>query len=143
MKSVVFSTIGSLIILAAGQAAFGQAFGEYGRTVNGAGQRHGQVAAKTPAGTARGAKGKEVVQKVEDVGGRPVPSKLVVASKGAALYPRQDAEAEKIDRLSSGETLIPLLQSNGGNDWYMVKTQRGLIGWVKAADIREEVANVP
>ena len=59
------------------------------------------------------------------MGGSPVPSTLVVASRQAALYPRQDDEAEKIAELSQGDTLIPMGQSNSGNEWYMVKTQKG------------------
>jgi hypothetical protein len=63
---------------------------------------------------------------------------LVVASRQAVLYPRQDDEAEKIADLSQGDTLVPMGQSNSGNEWYMVKTQKGLIGWVKSSDVREE-----
>jgi hypothetical protein len=68
---------------------------------------------------------------------------LVVASKEAALYPRQDDEAEKIDRLLQGETLVPMVQIAGGNEWYMVKTYKGLIGWVKSSDVRTETAKNP
>ena len=75
---------------------------------------------------------------MRDVGDRPVPSRLVVASRQAVLYPRQDDEAEKIADLSQGDTLVPMGQSNSGNEWYMVKTQKGLIGWVKSSDVREE-----
>ena len=65
---------------------------------------------------------------------------MVVASRQAALYSRQDDEAEKIADLFQGDTLIPMVQSNGGNEWYMVKTQKGLIGWIKSADVRPETA---
>jgi hypothetical protein len=68
---------------------------------------------------------------------------LVVASKEAALYPRQDDEAEKIARLLQGETLVPMVQIAGGNEWYMVKTDKGLIGWVKSSDVRTETAKNP
>jgi hypothetical protein len=37
--------------------------------------------------------------------------------------------------LSQGDTLLPVGQSN---DWYMVKTQKGLVGWIKSADVRAE-----
>jgi NOL1/NOP2/fmu family ribosome biogenesis protein len=63
---------------------------------------------------------------------------LVVASKDAGLYPRQDDESEKIVQLARGETVTPMVQTAGGSEWYMVKTQKGLIGWVKASDVREE-----
>ena len=64
--------------------------------------------------------------------------RLIVAAKQALLFPRQDDEAEKITSLAQGEVLVTLLQATGGNDWYMVKTQKGLIGWVKSSDVREQ-----
>jgi hypothetical protein len=63
---------------------------------------------------------------------------LVVAVEAAGLYPRQDDESEKLAQLSQGEMLIPMVKSSGGNDWFMVKTQKGIVGWVKAAEVREE-----
>jgi hypothetical protein len=73
-----------------------------------------------------------------------VPSRLIVAAKQALLFPRQDDEAEKIISLAQGEVLVTLLQPTGGNDWYMVKTQEGLIGWVKSSDVQEQsVKNSP
>jgi hypothetical protein len=75
---------------------------------------------------------------IGDAGGRGLPTRLVVASKVAGLYPRQDDEAEKLDQLAEGETLVPMVQSSGGNDWFMVKTAKGAIGWVKSTDVREE-----
>jgi len=75
---------------------------------------------------------------VGNVGGRALPTRLVVASKTTGLYPRQDDETEKIDQLSQGETLVPMVQAAGGSDWYMVKTSKGAVGWVKGADVREE-----
>ena len=116
-----------------------QAIGEYGKTVGGAGQRQGNVNQKASRASSH-SKGKGAVEGIGDVGGRPVPSALVVASRQAALYPRQDDEAEKIADLFQGDTLIPMVQSNGGNEWYMVKTQKGLVGWIKSADVRTETA---
>jgi hypothetical protein len=69
-----------------------------------------------------------------------LPSQLIVASKQAALYQSQDGESPIIAPLSEGETLIPLIQTKGGNDWYMVKTQRGFIGWIKALDVRVPIS---
>jgi len=111
-----------------------QGFGEYGRSLGGAAQRQSGVNSGTPGGSPRG--GKSISNGVGALGGRPVPSQLIVASKEAALYPRQDDEAEKIASLVQGEVLFPLVQSVGGNDWYMVKTTQGLIGWVKSSDVR-------
>jgi hypothetical protein len=65
---------------------------------------------------------------------------LVVAVSDAGLFPRQDDESEKIAQLSLGDLLIPMVQSNGGTEWYMVKTQKGLVGWIKSVDVKEEKA---
>ena len=67
-------------------------------------------------------------------------SDLVVVSQNTGLYPRQDGEAEKIAELTEGEFLVPMVQAAGGSDWFMVKTQKGLVGWVMGADVRDEKA---
>jgi hypothetical protein len=140
MQIKIYLAFGVLMAFLAPGELLAQAIGEYGRTVGGVGQRQGGVSQKTSRAPSQNTKGKTVVQGIGDVGGRPVPSGLVVASKHAALYPRQDDEAEKIAELSQGDTLIPMVQSNGGNSWYMVKTQQGAIGWVKGVDVREDSA---
>jgi hypothetical protein len=63
---------------------------------------------------------------------------LVVAVNDAGLYPRQDDESQKLEQLSQGEILTPMMQNAGGNEWYMVKTSKGTIGWMKSSDVREE-----
>jgi hypothetical protein len=128
---------GMLLVFLAPAELVAQAIGEYGRTVEGTRQK--QSASPRASRTSQNAKGKSVVQGVGDVGGRPVPFGLVVVSRQIGLYPRQDDTAEKITELSEGDVLIPLVQSNGGNDWYMVKTQQGVIGWVKAVEVREDI----
>ena len=63
---------------------------------------------------------------------------VLVATKDAGLYSRQDDESEKLFLLAQGETLTPMIQSAGGSEWYMVKTKKGLVGWIKSKDVREE-----
>lgn len=63
--------------------------------------------------------------------GTPV---LIVRESGASLYSQQESESDKIATLQKGETLIPLAEAIGQQSWYMVKTARGLIGWVRAVD---------
>jgi hypothetical protein len=123
------------IIAAIPAAVFAQAFGEYGRTLGGIPHGPGVTGSRTPGSGAMGSSG---TGGVGNSGGRALPSRLVVAVQDAALFPRQDDESEKITQLSPGETLIPMVQSSGGYEWYMVKTQKGLIGWVKSADVKEE-----
>jgi len=111
---------------------FAQAFGEYSRAVGGIPQGVGPRApGSAPQGGSRSAG-------VGDLGGKGLPNRLVVASMEASLYPKQDDESEKLAQLAQGEILVPMVQSSGGNDWYMVKTQKGVIGWVKSADVRED-----
>jgi hypothetical protein len=60
---------------------------------------------------------------------------LIVASRKASLYHRQDDETEKIAELSQGDVLTPIGQTNGSKNWYMVKTQKGVIGWIRSSDV--------
>lgn len=117
------------------RGVFAQAFGDYGRTLGGIPHGQGVTGPRAPGGVTQGSGG---TGGVGDIGGRGLPTRLVVASKSAGLYPRQDDEAEMLDRLSEGEVLVPMVQSSGGNDWFMVKTQKGAVGWVKSTDVREE-----
>jgi hypothetical protein len=59
---------------------------------------------------------------------------LTVGESGASLYSQQEVESDKIATLQKGETLIPLAEAVGRQTWYMVKTARGLVGWVRATD---------
>lgn len=116
------------------QGVLAQAFGEYGRTLGGM-PRGGITAPRPPGGETHG---KSDSGGVGDAGGRRLPIRLVVAVDRAGLYPRQDDESEKLASLSQGETLVPMVMSTGGNDWYMVKTKKGLVGWIKSAEVKEE-----
>ena len=113
---------------------FAQAFGEYGRAVGGLPQG---VGPRASGSTPQGGSG---TGEIGNLGGKALPTRLVVAAKEAGLYPKQDDESEKLGQLAQGETLVPMVQSSGGNDWYMVKTQKGVIGWVKSVDVKEEKA---
>jgi hypothetical protein len=60
---------------------------------------------------------------------------LTVREAGATLYAQQEAESDKIATLQKGQLLTPLAEAVGQQTWYMVKTQRGLVGWVRAVDV--------
>ena len=60
---------------------------------------------------------------------------LTARETGVALYARQDAETERIGTLAKGDTLFPIAESVGGEIWYMVRTNQGLVGWVRGADV--------
>ncbi len=109
-----------------------QAFGEYGRGVGSLPQGVGPRAPGSAPQTGSGSGG------VGEVAGKALPARLVVAVQDAGLYPKQDDESEKVTDLDAGESLIPMVQSSGANNWYMVRTHKGVIGWVKSMDVREE-----
>ena len=111
-----------------------QGFGEYGRAVGSVPQGRGITGSGPTGGFTQG----NVGGGVGDIGGRAMPARLIVVAKNAGLFPRQDDESEKIAQLLEGDNLIPMVQSEGGNQWYMVKTQKGLVGWVKSVDVRQE-----
>jgi hypothetical protein len=60
---------------------------------------------------------------------------LTARETGVALYARQDAETDRIATLEKDEILVPIAESVGGEVWYMVRTKRGLIGWVRGIDV--------
>ena len=133
-KSAMLYLIGATLLVIPA-IVLAQAFGEYGRAVGSVPHGQGITGGRTPGGISQGG---GADGGVGNVGGRALATRLVVAAKSAGLYPRQDSETEKIDQLSEGEPLVPMVQAAGGSDWYMVKTQKGLVGWVKGADVREE-----
>ena len=60
---------------------------------------------------------------------------LSARENGVGLYAQQDAETAPIGKLEKGEELFPMVEAVGREIWYMVRTQRGLVGWVRGADV--------
>jgi hypothetical protein len=60
---------------------------------------------------------------------------LTVTTQNANLYASQDNEGKVITTLARGEVLKPLVQGVGGATWYMVKTSKGVAGWIQAVDV--------
>ena len=135
MKRCVVLALYIAIMSLSNPLVFAQGIGEYGRAVGSVPHGRGITG---PGPSRGGSHGNAVVGGVGDVGGRALPGRLIVASKNAGLFPRQDDESEKITQLPEGENLVPMVQSEGTNQWYMVKTQKGLVGWVKSVDVRPE-----
>ena len=109
-----------------------QGIGEYGRAVGGI-PRLGPTA---PGSAPQVGSGRPEGGGVSE--GKGLPIRLMVAAKEAGLYSKQDDESEKLALLAQGEILVPMVQSSGGSNWYMVKTKNGLIGWVKSLDVESE-----
>lgn len=137
MKITRIALVLTMIQLGVTSSLFAQAFGEYGRTVGSIPHGGGMAVPKVPV-EGNPSRGGSSVGGIGNVGGKGFPSRLVVATKDANLYPKQDDESEKVAQLPKGEILVPMVQSSGGNDWYMVKTQKGMVGWIKSTDVRED-----
>jgi peroxiredoxin len=68
----------------------------------------------------------------------PFPASLVVGTRGATVHTQQDQHSEAITELEKGEPLFPLAKTfGGGGEWYMVKTRKGTVGWIKASNVEE------
>lgn len=135
MKSHWILGWSTLVILFSATSVLAQAFGEYGRAVgslpHGPGITGSRSSGRVTQGNTGGSGG------VGDIGGRVLPARLIVA-KSTGLFPRQDEESKRIAQLPEGESLVPMVQAAGSNAWYMVKTSKGIIGWVKGSDVHEE-----
>lgn len=60
---------------------------------------------------------------------------LTVTTPNANLYVSQDNEGKVVMTLARGEVLKPLVQGVGFATWYMVKTSKGVAGWIQAVDV--------
>jgi hypothetical protein len=122
-------------------SASAQAFGEYGRVLGGAMQRQGSAGPRTPRTSNPNGRVKGKFQGIGNLGVEPLQKGLVVSVNSAPLYPSQDDESQRIEELAEGTILVPMIQAtSGANDWYMVKTPQGSIGWVKSSDVLEKSA---
>ena len=135
MKKSLVLSLCTVNFLLSTTLAFAQAFGEYGRAVGSIPHGRSIGGSRASGGVTQGDVGSGGVG---DIGGRKLPARLVVSVKSASLFPRQDEESEKIVQLAQGVMLVPMVQSEGGSDWYMVKTPKGLVGWIKSSDVRPE-----
>jgi hypothetical protein len=64
-----------------------------------------------------------------------IATAVTVRESGAPLYSRHELDSDKIAVLRKGEPLTVLAEVVGRQSWYMVKTQRGLVGWMRAIDV--------
>jgi hypothetical protein len=60
---------------------------------------------------------------------------LTVITQNANLYASQDNEGKVVTTLARGEVLKPLVQGVGFATWYMVKTSKGVAGWIQGVDV--------
>jgi len=140
MNKIAAGILGIFLFLLSAAFAFAQGFLEYGKSLGDVVQRKQSAGPKGPTGAKELDKGKSLSKGLQrELGAPSFPSVLTVISKEARLYTGHDEFASKVAHLSQGEKLVPMIQTDGGNAlWYMVKTQTGTMGWVKASDVRVE-----
>lgn len=136
MKQILGPILAAAVSVSSASGVLAQAFGEYGRAVGSVPHGRG-ITGSGPSGRSGSGQG-NIYGGVGDLGGRSIPARLIVVRKDAGLFPRQDEESQKIAQLTEGEKLVPMLQTEGGGQWFMVKTEKGLVGWVKSNDVRSD-----
>ncbi|HWP58707.1 MAG TPA: retroviral-like aspartic protease family protein [Candidatus Acidoferrales bacterium] len=62
-------------------------------------------------------------------------STLVVKKDQARLRAQQEERSETLATLKVGDKLTPLANALGNETWYLARTENGVIGWVRAADV--------
>ncbi len=60
---------------------------------------------------------------------------LTVRETGVYLYSQQDIESPRLATLQKGDVLTAIAEAVGTETWYMVRTQQGPVGWVRAIDV--------
>jgi len=131
-------TLASIAFFSISATCFAQGIGEYGRLMGGVKEKSSGAA---PQGGTRSIQPNTTVKSrvpvVNDRGGEALPKELTVEVKESALFSRSEDWADKIGQVSQGEKLIPMLRATGAQVlWYLVKTEAGTVGWVKASDVR-------
>lgn len=68
----------------------------------------------------------------------PIPKVLRVKRDEIVIRGRYDNQSEALVKLMGGDELVPLGKVSGaGEFWYMVKTKKGTVGWVREADVED------
>ncbi|MGH7833316.1 MAG: hypothetical protein ACREQK_06710 [Candidatus Binatia bacterium] len=138
MKKTIKLVVANLFALAfvwtGPQKASAQSTIEYGKQAGGIkSPAVGKASAKTRGKTGKANQGGEA-EPAEFV---PLPGSLSVKGEQAILRARQDENSETLEKMEKGEKLVPMAQSAGFEKWYMVKSQKGMVGWIKAGDVDE------
>ena len=73
----------------------------------------------------------------------PMPKVLRVKRDEIVIRGRHDNQSEALVKLKGGDELVPLGKVSGaGEFWYMVKTKKGTVGWVREADVEDASLSV-
>jgi len=118
-----------------------QAVTEYGKQLEGLKQRQPaakQKSLRAPATGKKSSRSSGEPERSEIIPATSMPSMLSARRGDVPLYANQDEYSDTVAKLNQGENLIPLAQAYGrGEPWYMVKTQKGAVGWVRSSDVGE------
>jgi len=91
---------------------------------------------KAPGAARRGGGGSQGPS--ADIPAITLPTALTVKEDEAQVYAQQDEYSARVEKAQKGATLTPMGQATlNGEKWYMVRSQQGTIGWVKAALVEE------
>ena len=131
-------------LVLASTAVFSQSIGEYSRAIGTVTSKKGTTV--PGSGKSIAPSGKNAKSIVQGVGGteiRSIPSSVTVRFKEASLYARSDELSDK-KPLAMGDKLTPMREAVGVNAlWYMVKTEAGMVGWVKSSDVETDSSVKP
>ena len=73
----------------------------------------------------------------------PIPKVLRVKRDEIVIRGRHDNQSEALVKSMGGDELVPLGKVSGaGEFWYMVKTKKGTVGWVREADVEDASLSV-
>jgi hypothetical protein len=128
---IVAAALTSTLVFCAHQETRAQSTLEYGK------QLGNLKKPKVPRGSTKNLGPGQRSRASEQIPEQSIPTTLSVEGGDAYLYTRQDKHSDAITKLEQGEKLTPLGQAFGsGEAWYMVKTQKGAVGWVQSSSVR-------
>jgi hypothetical protein len=141
-KLKLFTLITSLFLYS--QAVYAQGMAEYGRVLSDTRPKHGALNPKAFGGTKQKPTDKGLVRATASGPSSALPQSLIVESQSAALHNRHDEWSDKLVDLPQGERLLALGSTTVGDvHWYMVKTQTGVVGWIKSTQTKASGAANP
>ncbi|MGH7847911.1 MAG: hypothetical protein ACREQW_22435 [Candidatus Binatia bacterium] len=112
----------------------GQAIVEYGKGLERVNPPTGGM--KAPGRARRGGGGSQGPG--VDIPPIILPTALTVKEDETQVYAQQDEYSARVEKARKGATLTPMGQTTvNGEKWYMVRSQEGAVGWIKAAMVEE------
>lgn len=131
LRWIVIGVFTSTLVLCVHQETEAQGLVEYGKLLGGLKKPKMSRSGTKYLGSGTGSQGSGQLPIP------PLPNVLSVEGKEVYLYTRQDKHSETITKLEHGEELTPLGEALGsGEAWYMVKTQKGAVGWIQSSRVK-------